>query len=81
MNNKQPAPEACPFCGGAVRAGTTTFTADLGFGVVVVRDVPAQVCDMCSESWVEDETARKLERIVEDARRERSQVEVLAYSP
>jgi len=37
-------PDKCPLCGGAKKEGKTTFTVDLGFGVVVVRDVPATVC-------------------------------------
>ncbi|MDR4509847.1 MAG: YgiT-type zinc finger protein [Candidatus Brocadiaceae bacterium] len=37
-------PAACPLCGGKKQAGKTTFTVDLGFGVVVVREVPATVC-------------------------------------
>jgi len=27
----------CPLCGGTKKKGKTTFTADLGFGIVVVR--------------------------------------------
>ncbi|MEN8130151.1 MAG: type II toxin-antitoxin system MqsA family antitoxin [Pseudomonadota bacterium] len=60
----------CPVChGGHEQPGTTTFTVDLGFGVVVVREVPAQVCDLCGTDWIEDPVAEKLERIVERARR------------
>ena len=40
-------PSRCPLCGGSKKAGRTTFTVDLGFGVVVVRDVPASVCSQC----------------------------------
>ena len=40
-------PAICPLCGGAKRRGSTTFTADLGFGVVVIRNVPASVCGQC----------------------------------
>ena len=43
MNLKE-SPNKCPLCGGSKKAGRTTFTVDLGFGVVVVRDVPASVC-------------------------------------
>ena len=81
MSKPRSAPERCPLCGGAVRPGHTTFTVDLDFGVVVVRQVPAQVCAMCGESWLDDQTARKLEQIVEEARQEEHQVEVLAYTP
>lgn len=67
----------CPVCyGGHKQSGTTTFTVELGFGVVVVRDVPAQVCDLCGADWLEDYVAEKLELIVEQARRKHPVVEV-----
>jgi len=69
----------CPLCGGDKEKGETTFTTDLGFGVVVVRGVPALVCDVCGESWLEDETAQALEKIVDDIRHKHSVVEVLNW--
>ena len=80
MIQKHDPPERCPLCGGTVEAGETVCAVELGFGVVVVRHVPAGVCQRCGESWIENGTAANLERIVETARRERSEVEVLAYS-
>jgi YgiT-type zinc finger domain-containing protein len=68
--------DLCPLCGGKKTAGTTTFSADLGSGVVVVRDVRATVCSQCGEEWIDNETARQLEEIVNDARKRRLQVEV-----
>lgn len=70
----------CPLCGGNTRAGTTTFTAELGFGVVVVRNVPALVCAQCGADWITDEVAARIEELVEDARKKRYQVEVTALS-
>lgn len=70
----------CPLCKGTKRPGTTTFTADLGFGVVVVRNVPATVCSQCGADWIADKVAGKLERLVKDAKAKRSQVEVVALS-
>lgn len=66
----------CPLCGGPKAPGTTTFTAEIGTGVVVVRHVGATVCTQCGEEWIDNETARKLESIVTDARAKRRQVEV-----
>ena len=68
-------------CGGSVKSGETTFTVDLGFGVVVVRHVPARLCSLCGESWLDDGTARKLERVVDRARDDHHEVEVIAYTP
>jgi len=67
----------CPLCGGAVVVGTTTFTADFGAGVVVVRHVPAQTCELCGEAWVSDAVAEKLEGWVDAAKSESRQFEVV----
>lgn len=73
--------KSCPVCrGGKRQPGKTTFTVDLGFGVVVVRDVPAQVCDQCGADWIEDDTAEILERIVDQARIKHPVVEVANWN-
>lgn len=72
--------DSCPLCGGAKRPGATTFTADLGFGVVVVRNVPATVCSQCGADWIADDIAERIETLVDDARRKRLQVEVVSLT-
>ena len=73
-------PDKCPLCGGIKKAGKTTFTVDLGFGVIVVRDVPATVCSQCGADWIADSVASKLEDIVNSARQKHSIVEITSLS-
>ena len=70
----------CPLCGGNKTNGETTFTADLGSGVVVVRRVRATVCSQCGEEWIDDATARRLEQVVNEARSSHREVEVTALA-
>ena len=70
----------CPLCGGNKTRGETTFTADLGSGVVVVRRVQAMVCSQCGEEWIDDATARRLEQVVNEARSGRREVEITAFA-
>ena len=77
---REPSGGTCPLCGAAKRSGTTTFSADLGFGVIVVRQVPALVCSQCGADWLDDATAAHIERLVADAKLKNSLVEVMAYS-
>jgi YgiT-type zinc finger domain-containing protein len=70
----------CPLCGGSKRRGNTTFTVDLGFGVVVVRDVPATVCSLCGTDWIDDAAAERLEGIVNDARKRHNMVEITSLA-
>jgi YgiT-type zinc finger domain-containing protein len=66
---KEHSASICPLCGGSKRPGTTTFTAELGFGVVVIRNVPALVCAQCGTDWIADEVAARIEELVEGARK------------
>jgi YgiT-type zinc finger domain-containing protein len=77
MNSKD---NQCPLCGGNKTSGETTFTADLGSGVVVVRRVQATVCSQCGEEWIDDKTARRLEQIVNEARSQHREVDVTAFA-
>lgn len=70
----------CAICGGRVGAGTTTVSVDTGQGVVVVRCVPARICSQCGEDWLSDRSAKRVEKIVERAKREKSQIEVVALA-
>lgn len=71
--------DLCPLCGGDKQAGTTTFTAELGFGVVVIRHVPATICSQCGAAWITDEAAARIEEAIESARAKHSLVEVMAF--
>ncbi len=69
----------CPLCGGKKKKGKTTFTVELGTGLVVVRDVPALVCVQCGQDWVDDKTAGQLEIYVANARHKHAQLEVASF--
>jgi YgiT-type zinc finger domain-containing protein len=68
----------CPLCGGDKAQGKTTMTVELGYGLVVIRDVPASVCVLCGADWVDDGVAAQVEKIVEEARKKHSQMEVIS---
>ena len=70
----------CPVCGGRQIEGTTTFFADLGSGVIVIRHVPALVCDQCGADWIDDGTAEILEKIAQDVREKGSVIEMKEFS-
>jgi YgiT-type zinc finger domain-containing protein len=72
--------DSCPLCGGIKRDGETTYSVDLGESVIVVRKVPARVCDVCGEEWIGDKVARTLESIIETAKKSGSQVEIVAFA-
>ena len=69
----------CPICQGYKVEATTTFTVDLDFGIVVVRHVPATVCEQCSTEWIDDKNAEKLEELINEAKAKHSIVEISEF--
>ncbi len=70
----------CAVCGGKVIDSTTSFTVDYKIGVVVIRDVPANICGQCGEEWIADEVAEKLEKIVSAAKNQNQEILVASYN-
>ncbi len=64
-------PERCSFCKGSLHAGTTEFLAHAAGEVVVIRDVPAYVCEHCGEAYFTTETSRKIDGIMRDAHKKK----------
>ncbi len=60
-------PDRCSLCKGTIREGTTEFIARAGDEVVVIRDVPAYVCEECGEAWYTAEVSRKIDAVMRDA--------------
>jgi len=67
----------CPFCGGNFVEETTSFTVDYKRGLIVVRNVPALICDPCGSGWLKDDTSERLESLVREARQRRLQFEFI----
>ena len=74
-----PGSAQCPLCGGRITGGITTFTANLGTAVMIVRDVPAQICNQCEEEWFETEVSRRLDELAADMRERGAEVEILKF--
>jgi YgiT-type zinc finger domain-containing protein len=60
----------CIACKNGLTAhGKVTVSIDKGTTVVVIRDVPAQICSTCGEEYIDPDTMRELERLVASAER------------
>ncbi len=71
----------CVICKhGETEPGTATVTLERDSTTVVVKGVPARVCDNCGEEYVDDSAAKRLLQVVEEAARSGVQVEVRQYA-
>jgi len=58
----------CTYCKSDLKKGTTTLTFQMEPNqIVVVRDVPAWICEQCGEESVDMSVSKKVEKQVEKA--------------
>ena len=71
--------DICPLCGGPLEAGMATIPFLLGNNVVVIRDVPADICAQCHEPFMTTEAASIVSHLLEQARMLPAEVAVASY--
>jgi YgiT-type zinc finger domain-containing protein len=72
----------CVICKqGDTRPGTTTITLEREELTLVVKNVPAQVCQNCGESYVDAEATEYLLKSAEEMARAGTQVDIRYYAP
>jgi YgiT-type zinc finger domain-containing protein len=71
----------CVICKtGEMVEGTTTVTLQRGETTVVIKDVPAEVCDNCGEYYLSDEMSAKVLAMAEAAVSKGAEVEILRWA-
>ena len=64
---------------GEIRPGTTTVMLERNGMTLVVKSVPARVCENCGEEYVDEDITARLLREAEDAARSGVQVDIREY--
>ena len=71
----------CTICKtGHTHPGITTVTLQRDNMVVVIRDVPAEVCEDCGEYYLSETVARRVYADAEETARRRVEVEIQRYA-
>lgn len=70
----------CVICKkGTTRAGTATITLERGEMILVFRKVPAEVCEVCGEEYVSEETTASLLETAKEAAEAGVQMDIREY--
>lgn len=70
----------CALCKGSLKKGMVNHIIDLGDGIIIIKNVPANVCNQCGEYYVDTQTAIKLEEIIEELRKNKAEVLIINYN-
>ena len=70
----------CMLCKGDMKDSRTTYFADLGKCIIVVKNVPCYKCEQCGEIAYSGAVVREIERIVDELANTLTEIAVVNYS-
>ena len=65
---------------GETKPGMVTESFRKAATIVIVKDIPAQVCGQCGEPYFDGDVAEAIEKLIDDAVRKGAEVEILRYA-
>ncbi len=66
--------DRCDLCGGELKPGKTTLEIWRGEELIIIRDVPAYVCQQCGEAYISVTVSERLDQFLAEYHQHRSVV-------
>lgn len=70
----------CLLCGGRMKRGVATIPFILSNTVIVVKDVPAEICSSCNEPYITGKVTDRITGLLNQLRSLPAEVSILSYS-
>ena len=71
----------CPICKhGNTKSGTTTQVFERGKSTIIVKNVPAEICNNCDESFISENVSRDILKLAEEGVRKGIEIEIFTYA-
>lgn len=69
----------CPLCSGGMDDGITTVPFLIAEKIVVIRNVPAEICADCGEAYMKSQVVGEIERLLDRLEELHSEVSIIYY--
>ena len=70
----------CLMCKGTLENKNTTFMVELDNCIIIIKNVPSQVCKQCGEVSYSNEVAKRLEELVNEVKNSITEITVINYT-
>jgi len=75
----EPENDRCYFCSGKLAPGLATIPFVIGANVVIIKQVPAEVCVQCGEAIMNSEVAATVDKLLKQAQQSGFEVSIVTY--
>jgi len=70
----------CAMCKGDMKEGIINYPVDRENQFLLIKNVPALICQQCGESYLDDEVFAKIEEIVENIKGSNVEIEIIKFA-
>ena len=70
----------CFMCKEELEKKKVNYMVDLENTIIIIKDVPAKVCNKCKEQYFDDETSENIEKIVNKLKGLSTEVTIINYN-
>ncbi len=65
---------------GKTKSGTTTVTLQRGDSTIIIKDVPAEICENCGEYYLSETITGRILKMAEDSIHKGAEVEIIRFA-
>ena len=69
----------CVICHAGLKKGYTNHVVNLDKQIIIIKNVPANICNQCGESFFDHQTALNLEKIIEEPKKSGAEITIINY--
>ena len=69
----------CFACKGELEKKNVNYVVDLENTIIIIKGVPAMVCKQCNEQYFDDKTSEKIEEMVNQLKKLKTEITVVKY--
>ena len=69
----------CFMCKGETEKKLVNYLLDIDNKIIIIKEVPANVCKQCGEKYFDDDVMENLEKIIEDVKNVSIEISVVNY--
>ncbi|MGO1372176.1 MAG: type II toxin-antitoxin system MqsA family antitoxin [Senegalia sp. (in: firmicutes)] len=70
----------CILCKANLTKGRINHIVDLKEGIIIIKNVPANICEQCGEYYLDTKTALELETMVDEINKIKPEVFIVNYN-
>ena len=70
----------CVLCKADLTKGRVNHIVDFGEKIIIIKNVPASICEQCGEYYLDTKTAMELESMVDEIKKNKAEVFIVNYN-